>query len=82
MNLTSTLTCPQCGHSATETMPENACMYFYECLGCGALLKPRPGDCCVYCSYADMSCPPMQEARLRGADGTCCGSASPMDRPL
>ena len=25
----STITCPQCGHSKEETMPTNACMFFY-----------------------------------------------------
>ncbi|MGE7197418.1 GDCCVxC domain-containing (seleno)protein [Brevundimonas sp.] len=31
-------------------------------------LKPLPGDCCVFCSYADVPCPPIQE------DGkSCCG---------
>lgn len=29
----STLTCPQCGHKATETMPTDACQYFYDCRG-------------------------------------------------
>jgi hypothetical protein len=57
---TSTLTCPACGHTETETMPVNACMHFYACKGCGVLLKPREGDCCVFCSYGDTPCPPVQ----------------------
>lgn len=56
----STLTCPQCGHSSTNTMPTDACQYFYDCKGCGTVLKPLSGDCCVYCSYGDMICPPIQ----------------------
>ena len=28
--------------------------------GCGAMLKPKEGDCCVFCSYADVHCPSMQ----------------------
>jgi hypothetical protein len=24
------------------------------------LLRPKTGDCCVFCSYGDMKCPPMQ----------------------
>ena len=47
----STLTCPQCGHRSKDLMPTDACQYFYDCKGCGALLKPLPGDCCVYCSF-------------------------------
>ena len=50
----STLTCPHCGHKATETMPTDACQYFYDCQGCGTVLKPKAGDCCVYCSYGDV----------------------------
>ncbi|GAB3039204.1 MULTISPECIES: GDCCVxC domain-containing (seleno)protein [Oleiagrimonas] len=57
---TSTLTCPACGHAETEPMPANACVYFYACRGCGTLLKPRPGDCCVFCSFGDTPCPPVQ----------------------
>ena len=51
MQLVSTITCPACGHRASETMPTDACMFFYVCKGCGTRLKPRQGDCCVFCSY-------------------------------
>lgn len=63
MITTSTLTCPHCGHRSTETMPEDACVHFYDCEGCGALLKPLHGDCCVFCSYGDVPCPPKQEEK-------------------
>ena len=49
VTLETTLVCPACGHNAPETMPTDACQYFYECGGCGALLRPEAGDCCVYC---------------------------------
>lgn len=75
IELRSTLTCPHCGHQATETMPTDACQYFYDCQGCGAVLKPKPGDCCVFCSYADVPCPPIQEARANGKAAACCGGA-------
>lgn len=65
----STLTCPECGHAKVETMPTDACQWFYECEQCHTVLKPRPGDCCVYCSYGTVPCPPIQE---RGS-GECCG---------
>lgn len=58
--LTSTLTCPECGHRKTETMPTDACQFFYDCEGCGAVLKPLSGDCCVFCSYGDVACPSVQ----------------------
>jgi hypothetical protein len=31
-----------------ETMPTDACRYFYECIGCGTKLQPKSGDCCVF----------------------------------
>lgn len=58
--LESTLTCPLCGHQKTEIMPTDACQYYYQCESCQALLKPDPGDCCVFCSFGTVKCPPMQ----------------------
>ncbi len=55
-----TLRCPRCGGEAKEEMPAGACVFFYECAHCGALLRPKPGDCCVYCSYGDRVCPSRQ----------------------
>ena len=74
--LQSTLTCPECGCAAMEVMPEDACLYFYECKGCNSLLRPRAGDCCVFCSYGDMPCPPIQNARDSGNAGGCCAPDS------
>lgn len=68
--LESTLTCPSCGATKAETMPTNACQFFYECTGCKMLLKPKPGDCCVFCSYGTVPCPPIQE----GGGDDCCQS--------
>ena len=61
--LQSTITCPHCGTRSREVMPTNACIYFYDCTGCAALLKPLAGDCCVFCSYGDVKCPPIQEGQ-------------------
>jgi len=57
---TSTLTCPACGHAEAEAMPRDACVYFYDCRHCGTRLKAKPGDCCVFCSYGSVPCPPKQ----------------------
>lgn len=54
----ATITCPKCGVASTATMPDDACVYFHACPGCQALLRPREGDCCVFCSYGDHRCPP------------------------
>lgn len=58
--LKSVITCPECGHKEDEIMPEDACVHFYECKTCKTVLKPKSGDCCVFCSYGSVSCPPKQ----------------------
>ena len=63
IKLTSIIMCPHCGHKEKEIMPENACEYFYECKKCNTRLKPKEGDCCVYCSYGTEKCPPVQEGQ-------------------
>jgi hypothetical protein len=78
LKLVSTLTCPVCGHHASETMPTDSCQYFYECHECQTLLKPKAGDCCVFCSYGDLPCPPIQEARASGSTG-CFAPAGHVD---
>ncbi|MEP2782956.1 MAG: GDCCVxC domain-containing (seleno)protein [Pseudoruegeria sp.] len=58
--LESTLTCPVCGVAEINQMPTDYCQWFYECGSCKTVLKPAPGDCCVYCSYGTRPCPPIQ----------------------
>ncbi len=65
VELRSVLTCPACGARHEETMPTDYCQYFYDCRACGALLRPKRGDCCVHCSYGTAQCPPKQM-------GECC----------
>jgi hypothetical protein len=59
---TSVITCPKCGARRRERMPTDACQFFYECRGCGSVLRPLPGDCCVFCSYGTVKCPPKHQA--------------------
>jgi hypothetical protein len=59
--LQSTITCPECGFQREETMPNDTCQFFYECENCKILLKPKDGDCCVYCSYGTVKCPSVQK---------------------
>jgi hypothetical protein len=66
--LESVLTCPHCGHASAEVMPTDACQFFYECTQCKALLRPLAGDCCVFCSYGTVKCPPIQ---LQGGCSGC-----------
>ncbi len=72
ISLQTVVTCPECEHKTAESMPEDACQFFYDCKNCGAILKPRPGDCCVYCSYGTVKCPPVQ-ADDGQAGEACCG---------
>lgn len=55
---TAILTCPRCSARSLSMMPEDYCLVRYDCPACGAALAPKPGDCCVFCSYADRPCPP------------------------
>lgn len=67
LRLDSTITCPQCGSATRARMPTDACQFFWDCPACGAVVKPKPGDCCVFCSWGDVPCPPIQ------ANRDCCG---------
>ena len=51
-------------------MSTNACQFFWDCTGCGTVLRPKPGNCCVLCSYATVPCPPIQ---IEGKGASCCG---------
>src|SRR5215469_7692430 len=55
---------PSCGTTKAEIMRTDACQYFYECTGCGELLRRRSGDCCVFCSYGSVAYPPIQACAL------------------
>lgn len=63
VQLLSTITCPLCGFKKEETMPTNSCQFFYKCSFCSTVLKPKRGDCCVFCSYGSVPCPPIQLGR-------------------
>ncbi|NNL19064.1 MAG: hypothetical protein HKP37_10030 [Boseongicola sp.] len=66
MKLVSTLTCPECGGVSEGNMPTDACQFFFDCPHCKVVLRPKAGDCCVWCSYGDVPCPPIQEGKA------CC----------
>ena len=66
IKLKSTITCPFCAHKKEEIMPTDSCQFFYDCANCKQVLKPKQGDCCVYCSYGDVPCPPIQNNQ------SCC----------
>ncbi|WP_370647616.1 GDCCVxC domain-containing (seleno)protein [Rhodohalobacter sp. 614A] len=66
VTLESTITCSNCGYKTTEIMLTDSCQFFWECPKCGEVLKPKKGDCCVFCSYGDSPCPPIQKNK------SCC----------
>ena len=35
---------------------------------CHEVLKPQPGDCCVFCSYGSVPCPPIQTGQCSSCD--------------
>ncbi len=70
MQTQSVITCPRCGFAKEEAMPLDACQHFYTCSACGARLSPKKGDCCVFCSYGSVPCPPKQ---IEGGKYPCCG---------
>ena len=67
MVLKSQITCPECGFRRVEVMPTDTCQFFYECSECKAILRPKLGDCCVFCSYGSAKCPSKQTGNAR-----CC----------
>jgi len=62
----SVLTCPHCGGATVEEMDLESCRFFHECAQCHVLVRPKTGDCCVFCSYGSVKCPPVQ------MQGRCC----------
>ena len=79
----ATIRCPECGVASVETMPTDACLYFWECPSCHVVVKPKPGDCCVFCSYGTALCPPKVSAMceklgVRSSNPTrCCEHCDP-----
>ena len=63
IQLQSTITCPHCKHQKTEQMPMDYCRHFWKCPNCHNQLKPKEGDCCVYCSYGSVKCPSIQKGK-------------------
>ena len=59
----SVVTCPICRSQREEVMSPVTAVLTYECRFCHEVLRPRPGDHCVFCSYGSMKCPPAQGLR-------------------
>lgn len=61
---TSVIQCPICGFEQEKSMPTDACQFFYECTNCEKIIRPKEGECCVFCSYGTVKCPSIQKERL------------------
>ena len=61
-----TITCPHCGFAKEETMFVCGGESEYTCTRCAHILRPKEGECCVFCAYGNMICPPQQDKR------NCC----------
>jgi hypothetical protein len=67
-------------------MPTDACLFFHECADCHTRLRPKAGDCCVFCSYGSVPCPPIQAGAACGGapsdgDGTADAGCGGVGRP-
>ena len=62
IKLASTVRCPECGFQSKEQMPTDFCLIRYECKLCGHIMTPTEGKCCIFCSFGDVPCPPVQKA--------------------
>jgi hypothetical protein len=66
--LVSTVICPHCGSPHEARMAEDSCQISADCPACGKEIRPKAGQCCIFCSWGSAPCPPVQLARARGDD--------------
>ncbi len=57
MPIDTVIRCPHCGGETPDVIPDDVCVIAWECPGCGQVLRPKQGDCCVFCSYSQDRCP-------------------------
>lgn len=57
----SVITCPHCRFASAESMSAVRTVFSYRCRDCGAILYAQGDDCCVFCSYGSVPCPPVQQ---------------------
>jgi len=60
VKLESVVTCPHCNFRSQEVMPTNFCLIRFQCKNCHAILVPKEGDDCIFCSWGDTKCPSKQ----------------------
>jgi hypothetical protein len=60
VKLESIVTCPHCSFRSAEVMPTQFCLIRFQCRNCSAVLVPKEGDDCIFCSWGDTKCPSKQ----------------------
>ncbi|MGZ3898857.1 MAG: GDCCVxC domain-containing (seleno)protein [Bacteroidia bacterium] len=65
IKLKSVVKCPICKYKKEIIMPTYSSIVLYECEECNARLKPRPEECCIFCSYGSVPCPNTQKGMQR-----------------
>jgi hypothetical protein len=44
------------------------CRFLYGCISSGARLRPKPDDCCVFCSYGSVAARRFKKSDVAGSD--------------
>lgn len=47
------LLCPQCRTRIATSIESSACIVSHTCPGCGLVIRPRPGEGCIFSSYGN-----------------------------
>lgn len=59
------ITCRNCGATEDITMHSSLPERSFTCKKCTTVLLAHSDECCVYCSYGSVQCPPVQEIAKR-----------------
>lgn len=51
--------CPHCRKSQRMQIPQDSCLYFYNCKKCDQKLETPTAQCCVVCAYTKKECAPV-----------------------
>ncbi len=55
-NKYSVVTCPHCQAFELVEIPTGFSQHLYRCPSCLVILKPKSGDCCIFCSFGSHDC--------------------------
>ncbi|WP_293596999.1 MULTISPECIES: GDCCVxC domain-containing (seleno)protein [unclassified Polynucleobacter] len=55
-SLHTTITCPNCRGQESLEISQGYSQHLYRCPSCSTILKPKSGDCCIFCSFGSLDC--------------------------